>query len=112
LSAPDKVVDALHKPVSFRSALVLPYVRKTKTLQSAILWLYLKSISTGEMGPALTALLGPNATGFSPKTVACLKMEWASEYGAWRQGDLSGDECLHLGPVLSYELSSSCAKLE
>jgi transposase-like protein len=91
-----KVRSKSGKPVSFRSALVPPYVRKTKTLQSAIPWLYLKGISTGEMGPALTALLGPNATGFSPKTVARLKMEWASEYGAWRQGDLSGDEWVYI----------------
>lgn len=84
------------KPVSFQSALVPPYVRKTKTLQSAIPWLYLKGISTGEMGPALKALLGPNATGFSPKTVARLKTEWGTEYGAWRQGDLSCDEWVYL----------------
>ena len=37
-----KVRSRTGKPVSFRSALVPPYVRKTKTLQSAIPWLYLK----------------------------------------------------------------------
>jgi putative transposase len=91
-----KVRSKSGKPVSFRSALVPPYVRKTKTLQSAIPWLYLKGISTGEMGDALKALLGPNATGFSPKTVARLKTEWAAEYGAWRQGDLSDDEWVYI----------------
>jgi hypothetical protein len=47
-----------------RSALVLPYVRNTKTLQPAILWRYFKhcpqvaacsdetALSTGEMEPA------------------------------------------------------------
>jgi len=37
-------------PVTFRSALVPPYVRRTKTLEAALPWLYLKGISSGEMG--------------------------------------------------------------
>ena len=36
---------------------------------------------TGEMELALTALLGSTTIRFA-ETVACLKMEWASEYGA------------------------------
>ncbi len=44
-------------PVTFRSALVPPYVRKTASLEAAIPWLYLKGISTGEMQPALEAPL-------------------------------------------------------
>ena len=39
-------------PVSFRSALVPPYVRKTRE-EAALPWLYLKGISSGEMAPAL-----------------------------------------------------------
>ena len=31
-------------PVTFRSALVPPYVRRTKTLEAALPWLYLKGI--------------------------------------------------------------------
>ena len=38
------------EPVTFRSALVPPYVRKTKSLEAALPWLYLKGISSGEMG--------------------------------------------------------------
>ena len=37
------------KPVTFHSALVPPYVRKAKSLEAALPWLYLKGISTGEM---------------------------------------------------------------
>ncbi|MEP1941613.1 MAG: transposase, partial [Sulfitobacter sp.] len=44
-------------PVTFRSALVSPYVRRTKTLEAALPWLYLKGISSGEMGAALKVLL-------------------------------------------------------
>ena len=50
-------------PVTFRSALVPPYVRHTKTLDAAMPWLYLKGISSGEMGAALKVLLGPDAAG-------------------------------------------------
>ena len=60
-------------PVTFRSALVPPYVRRTKTLEAALPWLYLKGISSGEMGAALKVLLGPDATGLSANTVSRLK---------------------------------------
>ena len=50
-------------PVTFRSALVPPYVRRPKTLDAALPWLYLKGISSGEMGAALKVLLGPDAAG-------------------------------------------------
>ena len=43
------------EPVSFRSALVPPYVRKTKSLEAALPWLYLKGVSTGEMSDAQKA---------------------------------------------------------
>ena len=68
-----KVRSKVGKPVTFRSALVPPYVRKFKSLEAALPWLYLKGISTGEMEDALKALLGPDATGFSAKTVSRLK---------------------------------------
>jgi len=51
-------------------ALVPPYVRKTKSLEAALPWLYLKGISTGEMSAALEVLVGPNAKGLSASTVS------------------------------------------
>jgi putative transposase len=44
-------------PVTFQSALVPPYVRKTQSLEAAIPWLYLKGVSSGEMGDALKFLV-------------------------------------------------------
>lgn len=61
------------KPVTFRSASVPPQVQKANSVETALPWLYLKGISTGEMGQALKALAGPDATGFSAKTVSRLK---------------------------------------
>ena len=84
------------KPVTFRSALVPPYVRKAKSIEAALPWLYLKGISTGEMGAALKMLLGPEATGFSAKTVSRLKGQWVAEYDDWRKADLSRDEWVYI----------------
>ena len=35
-------------PITFRSALVPPNIRKTRSLEAALPWLYLKGVSTGE----------------------------------------------------------------
>ena len=58
-----KVRSKLGEPVTFRSALVPPYVRKTRTLEAAVPWLYLKGVSSGEMGAALEVLLGAAGEG-------------------------------------------------
>ncbi len=67
-----------------------PYVRKTATLEAALPWLYLKGLSTGEMGAALEALVGPEAKGLSQATVSRLKHRWAAQYDIWRKRDLGG----------------------
>lgn len=84
------------KPVTFRSALVPLYVRKARSIEAALPWLCLKGISTGEMGEALKILLGPEATGFSAKTISRLKGQWAEEYNDWRKADLSRDEWVYI----------------
>jgi len=84
------------EPVSFQSALVPPYVRKTKTLEAAIPWLYLKGISSGEMENALKVLLGPDAGGFSANTVSRLKQVWASEYKDWKKARLDKDQWVYV----------------
>jgi transposase-like protein len=83
-------------PVTFHSALVPPYVRKTASLEAAIPWLYLKGISTGEMQPALEALVGPEAKGLSASTVARLKQIWGEEYVAWRKQRLDTSQWVYI----------------
>jgi len=46
------------KTVRFTSSILPPYLRRTKTLEELLPWLYLKGISTGDFQEALTALLG------------------------------------------------------
>ena len=91
-----KVRSKSGEPVTFRSALVPPYIRKTKTLEAALPWLYLKGISTGEMGAALEVLVGPEAKGLSAGTVSRLKRAWAQEYQAWRTERLDRDRWVYV----------------
>lgn len=84
------------EPVIFRSALVPPYVRKTKSLEAALPWLYLKGISSGEMSNALKVLVGPEAQGLSASTVSRLKQVWAEEYQRWCEDRLDKDRWVYL----------------
>lgn len=84
------------RPVTFRSALVPPYVRRTRTLEAALPWLYLKGVSSGEMGAALKVLLGPDAKGLSANTVSRLKRDWANEYDSWRAAPLDLDSWVYI----------------
>jgi len=84
------------EPVTFRSALVPPYVRKTKSLEAALPWLYLKGVSTGEMSEALEVLVGPDAKGLSASTVARLKQQWATEYDDWIHKPLDKQQWVYL----------------
>lgn len=83
-------------PVTFRSALVPPYIRKTGTLDAALPWLYLKGISSGEMGNALEVLVGPEAKGLSASTVSRLKQRWREDYQAWRQKSWDNDQWVYV----------------
>ncbi len=83
-------------PVTFRSALVPPYVRKARSLEAALPWLYLKGISTGEMHSALSVLVGADAQGLSASTVARLKRQWEQEYQAWCTRRLDQDQWVYL----------------
>ena len=74
--------------IRFRSALVPPYLRKAKSVEDLLPWLYLKGISTGDFSEALAALLGPDAEGLSSSTITGLKAVWWEEYETWRKRDL------------------------
>jgi len=91
-----KVRSKAGAPVTFRSALVPPYVRKTKSLEAALPWLYLKGVSSGEMGEALKILIGPDAKGLSASTVSRLKQVWGQEYRSWRDEPLDKDRWVYV----------------
>jgi len=82
--------------VEFSSALLPRYLRRTKTMEAMIPWLYLKGISTGDFGAALGALLGKGAPGLSASTIVRLKEQWQGDYEAWCRRDLSGQRYLYV----------------
>lgn len=75
--------------VQFSSAILPPYLRRSKSIDELIPWLYLKGISTGDFPEALQAILGENAKGLSPNVVVRLKEQWTQEYETWSRRDLS-----------------------
>ena len=91
-----KVRSRTGEPVTFHSALVPPYIRKTRSLEAAIPWLYLKGVSSGEMGEALKVLVGPEATGLSASVVSRLKQAWAQEYRDWCASRLDKDRWVYV----------------
>ena len=80
----------------FSSKILPPYLRKTKSLEELIPWLYLKGVSTGDFNEALTALVGPNCPGLSASTVTRLKACWEDEFQKWNQRSLDGKEYVYL----------------
>jgi len=73
----------------FTSKILPPYLRKAKSINELIPWLYLKGISTGDFSEALQALVGPDCPGLSASTVTRLISTWQDEYVEWSQRDLS-----------------------
>jgi len=84
-----KVRDRSGGGARFNSSLLPPYLKRARSIEELIPWLYLKEISTGDYQEALAALLGDQAKGLSANTVSRLKKQWEDEHTEWRQRDLS-----------------------
>ena len=80
----------------FSSKVLPPYLRKTKSVEELIPWLYLKGISTGDFSEALQSLVGPQAAGLSASTVTRLKAVWEAEFTAWNKRSLEGKEYVYV----------------
>jgi len=75
--------------VKFTSKILPPYLRKTRSLEELIPWLYLKGVSTGDFSEALSALLGKDSPGLSASTISCLKDGWKGEFSRWSKRSLN-----------------------
>ena len=75
--------------IRFTSSILPPYLRRSRSVEELLPWLYLKGISTGDFSEALAALLGPDAPGLAASTITRLKAVWWDEYEAWQRRDLS-----------------------
>ncbi len=84
-----KVRDRSGGGAVFRSELLPPYLKRARSVEELIPWLYLKGVSSGDYQEALSALLGDQAKGLSANTVSRLKQQWLDEHRAWCRRDLS-----------------------
>jgi putative transposase len=92
----DGRTDAMGEPVRFTSKILPPYLRKTRSVEELIPWLYLHGVSTNDFQDALAALFGPDAPGLSPRTVVRLKEVWEEEYEAWTRRTLAATRYVYL----------------
>ncbi len=91
----DRRVDAEGVRFRFTSKILPPYLRKTKTIEDLVPWLYLKGISTGEMCDALVHL-GFDGSGLSATSVTRMTEAWQHEYADWSKRDLTGTRYVYL----------------
>ena len=82
--------------ITFTPSILPRYLRRAKSVEELLPWLYLKGVSTGDFSEALAALLGPNAKGLSAKTITRLKADWWEDYGAWQKRDLGARRFLYV----------------
>jgi len=90
-NSPDK-----EQRVRFSSSILPPYLRRSKSINELLPWLYLKGISTGDFSEALQSLLGPDVKGLSPNVIVRFKEEWSQEYESWSHQDLSQKRFVHI----------------
>jgi putative transposase len=82
--------------IKFHSSILPAYLRRTRSIEELLPWLYLKGLSTGDFSEALAALLGKDARGLSAATISRLKEVWKSEYEHWTRRDLHGKNFVYL----------------
>jgi transposase-like protein len=84
--------------IRFSSSILPPYLRKTKSMEELIPWLYFKGISTGDFSETLAALLllGKDAPSLSSATIGRLKSVWKMDLDEWKKRDLSGKRYVYI----------------
>ena len=63
--------------IVFTSKILPRYLRRSKTMDELLPWLYLRGISTGDFQQALQTLVGPDAKGVPGATITGLTTVWA-----------------------------------
>ena len=70
--------------VRFSSRILPRYARRSPKVSDALPVLYLRGLSTGDFEPALSELLGEDASGLSASSISRLTEQWQAEYEAFR----------------------------
>lgn len=76
--------------IRFTSSILPPYLRRARSIEELLPWLYLKGISTGDFKDALEALLGKDAPGLSGNTICRLKTKWKADMDQWKDRRFDG----------------------
>lgn len=82
--------------IRFSPAILPPYIRRSKSIETLLPVLYLKGISTGDFSEALAALLGKDAAGLSPSAIGRLKDGWQEDHAKWAKRDLSARNYVYM----------------
>jgi transposase-like protein len=82
--------------ITFTSALLPKWARRSKSLDTLLPVLYLRGVSTGDFQEALAALLGKGAPNLSPSVIGRLKEDWQGEYERWQRRDLSARRYVYI----------------
>ncbi len=91
-----KVRDRSGGGIKFNSTLLPPYLKRARSVEEVLPWLYLKGVSTGDFSEALASLLGANAEGLSASTISRLKAKWIEEHQQWQKRSLAGKRYVYL----------------
>jgi len=85
-----------HQREKFTPAILPPYLRKAKSVEELLPWLYLYGVSSNDFEVALTALLGPEAKGLSATTIVRLKQVWEQEHHDWSRRRLEDKQYVYV----------------
>ena len=92
----DRRVEENGERFRFTSKILPPYLRRTKSIDELVPWLYLKGISTGDFSECLQHLVGTETAGLSPTTVVRLKETWVKEQQEWSRRSLEGKRYVYI----------------
>ena len=85
----DRAAGPADRKMRFSSAILPKRARRSKSLDALLPGFYLRGISTGDFGEALSAILGTDAPNLSPSVISRLTGEWQQDYERWQHRDLS-----------------------
>ena len=82
--------------IRFISQLLPPYVRRSKSIEMALPYLYLKGLSSGDFSQVMPVLLGKDAVGFSGDTILRSRKAWKEGLNQWNKRCLESKNYVYM----------------
>jgi putative transposase len=92
----DAASEGAGERITFTSAILPKWARRTRSLEALLPVLYLRGVSTGDFQEVLAALLGRDAPNLSPSVIGRLKENWQADYDRWQRRDLSARHYVYI----------------